>query len=152
MWTCRQLCATSWLVLLLLVYVAEPGWACHWLYFGHVCFSYFNAGLSLFFLCPQLIKSLSPVLLSSIKIVPVQKAKVLSVESWGEKQCGNLLINDRRGFGITVVSFKSIRLAWPLIYLLPTRSVRPEHVSLLETRAMKNICYKNGSHTKLAWI
>lgn len=103
-----------------------------------------------FFLCPQLIKSLSPVLLSSIKIVPVQKAKVLSVESCGEKQCGNLLINDRRGFGITVVSFKSIRLAWPLIYLLPTRSVRPEHVSLLETRAMKNICYKNGSHTKLA--
>lgn len=150
--TCRQLCATSWPVLLLLVYVAEPGWACHWLYFGHVCFSYCNAGLSLFFLCPQLIKSLSPVLLSSIKIVPVQKAKVLSVESCGEKQCGNLLINDRRGFGITVVSFKSIRLAWPLIYLLPTRSVRPEHVSLLETRAMKNICYKNGSHTKLAWI
>lgn len=90
------------------------------------------------------------MLLSSIKIVPVQKAKVLSVESCGEKQCGNLLINDRRGFGITVVSFKSIRLAWPLIYLLPTRSVRPEHVSLLETRAMKNICYKNGSHTKLA--
>lgn len=150
--TCRQLCATSWPVLLLLVYVAEPGWACHWLYFGHVCCSYCNAGLSLFFLCPQLIKSLSPVLLSSIKIVPVQKAKVLSVESCGEKQCGNLLINDRRGFGITVVSFKSIRLAWPLIYLLPTRSVRPEHVSLLETRAMKNICYKNGSHTKLAWI